>query len=110
MRKQRNEGGFTLVELLVVIAIIGILVSLLVPAVSSALTRAKIAKCQTNLRGLGQALTLYQGKFGKNIYMPDKTGQALWLHLINMPDRDNAIVGRHHRHQPQLSRAQVPHL
>lgn len=55
MRKQ----AFTLIEMLVVIAIIALLTSLLVPAVSSALRRAKMATCMSNLRQAGLGLTQY---------------------------------------------------
>jgi len=56
---RRVKGAFTLIELLVVLAIVGVLASLLLPAVSRATEAGRATACLGNLRQIGIALQLY---------------------------------------------------
>ena len=68
--------AFTLIELLVTIAIITILAGIAIPALNSALERAKIAKDMSNLRQIGTATQLYMNE--NNGVLPG-SGAATWM-------------------------------
>lgn len=56
--------AFTLIELLTVVAIIGLLATILIPAVGSAKTSAKKAQSRSLFNGLSTALVNYQSDYG----------------------------------------------
>jgi len=67
---KQNQNGFTLIELLVVIAIIGILASMLLPALAKAKRKAKRVKCLNNLKQIG---TAFKG------FAADNSSRMPWL-------------------------------
>ncbi len=80
-RKQRgtnaeSPGGFTLIELLVVIAIIGLLASLLLPALARVKESGQRAACVNNLRQLALSMALYSSDH--NGYYPVRGSASRW--------------------------------
>jgi general secretion pathway protein G len=55
----KDRKGFTLIELLIVVAIIGILAAIAVPNFLNAQTRAKVARCKSDLKALGTSQEMY---------------------------------------------------
>src|SRR2546421_5181509 len=73
--RRHCSNGFTLIEILVVIGIISMLIGLLVPVIERGREKAIVAKCASNLRQIGQAISMYcndnHGAYPRTIYQPD---------------------------------------
>jgi prepilin-type N-terminal cleavage/methylation domain-containing protein/prepilin-type processing-associated H-X9-DG protein len=88
---KNKSGGFSLVELLVVISIVGVLISILLPAVQSAREAARRAQCKNNLRQMGIALHHYhdvRNSFPSGSVWPNKT---FWTGLI-LPEIEQSTI------------------
>lgn len=75
------KRAFTLVEILVVIAIIMLLAAILFPVFATARERARSASCQSNLKQLGTAMTMYIGDWERYPYAVDpvdKYAPQIW--------------------------------
>lgn len=73
-----SRRAFTLIEMLVVIAIIALLVGLIVPAVSKALSSATHAKSMSNLRQWGTAMNIYMTESGGDMPARGPSQQPPW--------------------------------
>jgi len=72
---QKKIGAFTLIELLVVIAIIGILASMLLPALGKAKAKANRIKCVNNQKQVGTAFRVFASDNG-DLYPLSATGNG----------------------------------
>jgi len=61
---KNSKKAFTLVELLIVVGIIGVLMSLLLPAISNSQRNAQVMKSKTFLTSLQTALEQYYAEYG----------------------------------------------
>ncbi|MEX0794952.1 MAG: DUF1559 domain-containing protein [Pirellulaceae bacterium] len=93
--KGHPRFGFTLVELLVVIAIIGVLVSLLLPAVQQAREAARRMQCKNNLRQVTLAMINFEHTYG---YFPYGRTGSIWrtLHFIEQTTLGDAFNSVQH--------------
>ena len=61
-----TERGFTLVEMLVVVSILGMLIAAFTTSVTAAQRRSKIAKAESEVKVVSQAILAYE-QFGKDM-------------------------------------------
>ena len=96
--KTTARRGYTLIEVLVVIAIIGVLVSLLMPAVQIAREAARRMSCTNNLRQVAIAAHHFhdaKGQFPTGARLPvdmagtPSGGTNLWVELLPFFEQDN---------------------
>jgi prepilin-type N-terminal cleavage/methylation domain-containing protein len=100
----KNRKGFTLIELLVVISIIGILASILLPALTKAKTAAKVAQAKTEIQGLKGAIEQYHASYQR--YPTSKSVRTDGVSTFN-PDFTYGTFGTTAAGDPRYAPAKV---
>src|SRR5437762_13188574 len=85
--RRTRRSAFTLVELLVVIGIIALLISILLPVLSSVKRQAAAVKCSAALREIGNAFLMY-GQDNKQFYPVAKTSTDYRITFNSVPNYD----------------------
>jgi prepilin-type N-terminal cleavage/methylation domain-containing protein/prepilin-type processing-associated H-X9-DG protein len=89
---QPRWEAFTLIELLVVIAVIGILASMLLPALSRAKARAWGVQCASNLKQVGVGVILYTHDFNGRIQIDAPLDPEItWGSILNTNQQLRAL-------------------
>ena len=91
-----KRRGFTLIELLVVIAIIAILAAILFPVFAQAREKARQTQCQSNMKQIGLAMSMYAQDYDGKLVETEQTqnGYTPTLHPTNISHGANAACWR----------------
>ena len=89
-----GSKNFTLLELLICIAIISLLGSLLLPALSESINRAKLAACSSNMRSAGYGINLYCAD--NSGYIPNNIPgmETSSIPILRLPNWEVLALGR----------------
>ncbi|MFQ5806950.1 MAG: type II secretion system protein [Phycisphaerae bacterium] len=93
---RRSRGAFTLIELLVVVAIIALLISILLPTLQRAREEARRLKCAVNIRGIGQASSMYLSLWDRYVHpqlFPEQVGHGEFLYPFSTPANPVYLCG-----------------
>ncbi|MDQ8207909.1 type II secretion system protein [Coraliomargarita sp. SDUM461003] len=102
--KKLPKAAFTLIELLTVIAVIAVLAAILIPAVGAARHRANSSKSVSNLRQIGNAVSLFTNQhkgifplLNRKLSDPDSTSQYFWVQALEeeILEWDRSESGKH---------------
>jgi prepilin-type processing-associated H-X9-DG protein/prepilin-type N-terminal cleavage/methylation domain-containing protein len=85
----RKRQGFTIVELIIVIAIIGLLISLMFPAIQAMREAARRLQCVNNLHHLG---TAYQSLATRNPQEPALANPVIWVSKMKAEVEDSESI------------------